>query len=89
MASETIQSKKRHEMAFAMFGRGWGACNDAERELVMKEMGRIPRKGMTCARLSNGAYRCTAMVGGRLLHRDYYGWRKAAAISHFMNNPPE
>lgn len=49
---------------------------------------RIRKDLVNCERLDNGAYRCTAFIGTRWLHCDYYGYPKAEAVRKFRSNPP-
>ena len=49
---------------------------------------KIARDLVNCARLDNGAYRCTAFVGDRWLHCDYYGYGRAESIRRFRSAPP-
>lgn len=80
--------KKRNELAHTMFGRGWGACNYDERVLVTRELGQIPANEVLCERGHDGAWVCSAVIGGVRLHRVYMGYSKSYAVRHFKNNPP-
>lgn len=62
---------------------------------IRRSAERAPRRIMiiskdlvNCERLGNGAFRCTAFIGDRWLHCDYYGYSKVEASRRFRSNPP-
>lgn len=89
MEKTVLTHKKLHELAWAMFGRGYGACNADEKQLLVQSINAaIPHKQIRCEKGHDGSWICTAVIGGVRRHRTYMGWTKAGARRHFRNNPP-
>jgi hypothetical protein len=87
--TKTLTAKARNELAFAMYGRGWGACNDDERLNLIEISGmKLAANDVNIRRAHDGAWLCAAILGGRRVHRTYYGYTKAYALKHFRENPP-
>lgn len=90
MKNTKLTQKKLNELAWQMFGRGYGACNADEKAALVESFGKrisIAAKQVRIERGFDGSLICSAIVGGILRTRQYYYWPKAKARQHFMNNP--
>ena len=90
MQKTNLTNKKLNELAFIMFGRGYGACNADEKKLLVESIDiKIPHDQILCERGHDGSCVCSAIIGGVRQHRVYMGYTKAYARRHFRNNSPK
>lgn len=85
---------RRDFNAVHMFGRKYDYCNSDEQVLVLKEMREaldspvLLKDEVLCERNSQGAWVCSAIIGGVRLHRTYMFYTERQAVKDFRTNPP-
>lgn len=85
---------RRDFNAVHMFGRKYDYCNSDEQVLVLKEMREaldspvLLKDEVLCERNFQGAWVCSAIIGGFRLHRTYMFYTERQAVKDFRTNPP-
>jgi hypothetical protein len=85
---------RRDLLACNMFGREYDYCNPDERVLVLKEMRESTGKAVLAQdevlseKNLQGAWVCSAIIGGVRLHRTYMFYSEHYAVTDFRRNPP-